>query len=178
MVGIAKVFLAARFFRARHYRNRAASPFLQEAKYCQMGLRCGKLRFPLRELLLKCRCLVFVIPSLSRDLYANTVNILIEILRLRGYAAPLRMTGERLLRDSAQGDTKRQPPFFHNQIARPKTTLFGKRTQFVAYLRLSRKGVNARHQIIFCKSKNHTFCFCTLRFMESVTEEGEFRALL
>ena len=121
---------------------------------------------------------VFVIPSLSRDLYANTVNILIEILRLRGYAAPLRMTGERLLRDSAQGDTKRQPPFFHNQIARPKTTLFGKRTQFVAYLRLSRKGVNARHQIIFCKSKNHTFCFCTLRFMESVTEEGEFRALL
>ncbi len=36
--------------------------------------------------------LVPVIPSLSRDLYANIVVIFIEILRLRGYAAPLRMT--------------------------------------------------------------------------------------
>ena len=48
----------------------------------------------------------------------------------------------------------------------------------VAYLRLSRKGVNARHQIIFCKSKNHTFCFCPLHRTGGVTEEGEFAAFL
>ena len=52
---------------AREYFKTAHSPFLQEAKYCQIGLRCGKLRFPLRELLLK-NILSFVIPSLSRDL--------------------------------------------------------------------------------------------------------------
>ena len=41
-----------------------------------------------------------------------------------------------------------------------------------------RKGVNARHQIIFCKSKNHTFCFCPLHRTGGVTEEGEFAAFL
>ena len=65
--------------------------------------------------------LVPVIPSLSRDLYANIVVIFIEILRLRGCAAPLRMTrGEcfsaadpcrRLFPPcSAQGDTKGYTP--------------------------------------------------------------------
>ena len=34
--------------------------------------------------------------------------------------------------------------FFNNQIARPKTALFGKRTQIVAYLRLNSERVNLR----------------------------------
>ncbi len=29
-----------------------------------------------------------------------------------------------------------------------------------------------------CKSKNHAFCFCPLRFAESVKEEGEAAAFL
>ena len=42
----------------------------------------------------------------------------------------------------AKGDTKRKLPF-NNPAARPKTTLFGKRTQFAAYLRLDPERVNA-----------------------------------
>ena len=34
--------------------------------------------------------------------------------------------------------------FFNNQIARPKTALFGKRPQIVAYLRLNSERVNLR----------------------------------
>ena len=46
-----------------------------------------------------------VIPSLARDLYANIVIIIIEILRLR--FAPLRMTRKgRARRGSAQDDGK------------------------------------------------------------------------
>ena len=61
-----------------------------------------------------------VIPSLSRDLYANIVLIFIEILRLRGgfAAAPLRMT--------------KNVAFFNNQIARFKATPLEKRTLVVA----------------------------------------------
>ena len=58
----AEVFLCAAPYGAHHYRSAAHSPFLQKAKFCQIGLRCGKLRFPLRELLLKIFSL-FAIPS-------------------------------------------------------------------------------------------------------------------
>ena len=51
--GIAEVFLVAASVLAHIFINAATSPFLQEARHCQMGVRCGKLRFPLRELLLK-----------------------------------------------------------------------------------------------------------------------------
>ena len=68
------------------------------------------------------------------------------------------------------------PVLLFPKISGLRPPIFG--SPVVAYLRLSRKGVNARHQIIFCKSKNHTFCFCPLRFAESVTEEGEFAAFL
>ena len=58
----AEVFLCAASVSAHILINAAHSPFLQQAKYCQIGLRCGKLRFPLRELLLKIFSL-FAIPS-------------------------------------------------------------------------------------------------------------------
>ena len=75
----------------------------------------------------------------------------------------------------AQGDTVEN---LFDTLSRKENHTFCKRTQFAATLRLSRKGVNVRHQIIFCKSKNHAFCFCTLRRTGGVTEEGELRALL
>ena len=114
-----------------------------------------------------------VIPSLSRDLYANIVLIFIEILRLRGgfAAAPLRVTQKgslspvipSLSRDlyanivlifieilrlrggfaAAPLRMTKNVAFFNNQIARGKMTLLPKRTQFAAYLRLNSERVNA-----------------------------------
>ena len=43
MLGTKEVFLCAAPYRAHHYRSAAHSPFLQQAKYCQIGLRCGKV---------------------------------------------------------------------------------------------------------------------------------------
>ena len=42
----------------------------------QTGVRCGKLRFPLRELILKCRCLVFVIPSAAEGSEPNALKVI------------------------------------------------------------------------------------------------------
>ena len=56
-------------------------------------------------------------------------------------------------------------------------TLLPKRPQIVANLRLNLERVNAA-QIISCKRQNRAFAFCTLRFVESVTEEGEFSPVL
>ena len=63
MLGTREVFLCAASVLAHIFINAAHSPFLQQARHCQIGLRCAKAWFCLRELILKCRCLAFVIPS-------------------------------------------------------------------------------------------------------------------
>ena len=43
MLGAKEVFLCAAPYGAHHYRSAAHSPFLRQAKFCQIGLRCGKV---------------------------------------------------------------------------------------------------------------------------------------